>query len=389
MASRLTQRLLVLMSDTAYHPRLPAVLNTLLHRKNSVQQIIHTLTRAVQYVPRYTEMEKDLGLLTWRLGGPQLLYAFNAAGLLPQWGVLRDLHKQSHLVMGPDVTAADILRILPDDLPFSAIYIVIDEVAVDGRIRVLVQDGVARLYGFCHEHCGPVELQSEDAAYDLQEKLLDGTVHRATVGTVVLLVPMNEKYHRGFPLMLYGSCNRFDSDMMVSLLTGITRAFESPELAARGRIMGLGTDGDARRAAAHIRCLVPTSAAAIVLPGVDQYRTPWGITNFDSPHLAKRMRNVLLSTGMQMECGHVIRVATMRQLAGALSVEVLQAAYVVRDRMNVALAIKLLRQIGILARLLADAEVRENVGRTITLVVVSDDLVILAAIVDGFLDGHL
>ena len=264
----LHQQLLVLMSDTAYHPRLPAVLNTLLHRKNSVQQIIHTLTRAVQYVPRYTEMEKDLGLLTWRLGGPQLLYAFNAAGLLPQWGVLRDLHKQSHLVMGPDVTAADILRILPDDLPFSAIYIVIDEVAVDGRIRVLVQDGVARLYGFCHEHCGPVELQSEDAAYDLQEKLLDGTVHRATVGTVVLLVPMNEKYHRGFPLMLYGSCNRFDSDMMVSLLTGITRAFESPELAARGRIMGLGTDGDARRAAAHIRCLVPTSAAAIVLPGV-------------------------------------------------------------------------------------------------------------------------
>ena len=79
----LHQQLLVLMSDTAYHPRLPAVLNTLLHRNCSVQQIIHTLSRAVQYVPRYTEMEKDLGLLTWRLGGPQLLYAFNQAGLLP------------------------------------------------------------------------------------------------------------------------------------------------------------------------------------------------------------------------------------------------------------------------------------------------------------------
>ena len=338
-----------------------------------------------------------MGLATSSL----LLAAAAASGTLPstQFGLLRGLCVGSAAAglwgAAHDTTiipVEDVGRVLKlDDLQTMQHHVQWADTmqAITTELTATYDEGTYVVYVLhCAFHCGPVDLRSEDDAYNLPQKLLDGTVHRATVGTVVLLVLMNEKYHRGFPLMLYGSCNRFDCDMMVDLLTGITCAFESPELAARGRIMGLGTDGDARRAAAHIRCLAPSSEAVVVLPGMDQYRTPWGITNFDSPHLTKRIRNALLSVGMVLECGHIICVATIRQLAEALRIEVLQAAYVVRDRMNVALAIKLLRQIGIIARLLADAEVRQNLGRTITLVVISDDMIILAAIVDGFLDGH-
>ena len=61
--------------------------------------------------------------------------------------------------------------------------------------------------------------------------------------------------------------------------------------------------------------------------------------------------------------------------------------YNVSDRMNVALGAKMLRQSGEVGGLLAKEDTRDKLPKTMVIVVVADDLSILVAIFDGFLDG--
>ena len=110
-----------------------------------------------------------------------------------------------------------------------------------------------QLFGFCDEHGNAVRVQSEADLEAVKERLVAGEIHRSTVVTMMKLVPMHAVYYTGFPLRVYGSCNRFDKYHMHQLFIDIVEVWEgSPALCQRGHIIAIGTDGDARRSAAGL-----------------------------------------------------------------------------------------------------------------------------------------
>ena len=86
----------------------------------------------------------------------------------------------------------------------------------------------------------------------LKNKLQRGTIHRATVAVVVMLVPLHGVYYTGYPVLAYGSCNKFTATHMQELLCGLAETWTNSErLMARGYIVGVGTDSDSRRVLAQ------------------------------------------------------------------------------------------------------------------------------------------
>ena len=71
--------------------------------------------------------------------------------------------------------------------------------------------------------------------------------------------------------------------------------------------MGVGSDGDARRATAHMSSLALNDGLG--LPCINKCRAPWMSINWDAPHLGKQCRNFLQNSSIQMECGHKIQRA--------------------------------------------------------------------------------
>ena len=110
------------------------------------------------YRAKYTQNKRDFGLLTLRIGGPRLLHAANHAGCAPSTNI--------------------------------------------DQSRVL--------YGFCMEHAGVPEIQSESDLLALRRQLEAGTIHRASVCAVWFIVPMHrEVSNRDTSWIAFSAINRF------------------------------------------------------------------------------------------------------------------------------------------------------------------------------------
>ena len=198
-------------------PRAGRVLSSLLQQGRSVPHCLEMLQRG--YRAKYTQNERDFGLLTLRIGGPRLLHAANHAGCAPSRDQVLPKHKHRPIAYGKMITAEDMLAVLPSKLPFCAYSICVDEVAVEGDIVPSLVGGASPvLYGFCMEHAGVLEIQSESDLLALRQQLEAGTIHRASVCAVWLIVPMHREVHSGIPFLMYASCNKFTRHDMQDML---------------------------------------------------------------------------------------------------------------------------------------------------------------------------
>ena len=99
-------------------PRAGRVLSSLLQQGRNVAHCLEMLQRG--YCAKYTQNERDFGLLTLRIGGPRLLHAANHAGCAPSRDQVLP-HKHRPIAYGKTITAEDMLAVLPSKLPFLCI----------------------------------------------------------------------------------------------------------------------------------------------------------------------------------------------------------------------------------------------------------------------------
>ena len=91
------------------------------------------------------------------------------------------------------------------------------------------------LYEFCMDHGGVLEIQSEGDLLAFRQHVEDGTIQRASVRAVWLIVPMQCEVHSGIPFLMYDSCNMFAwQDMQHMLQHTYTTWAQSSELCDRG-----------------------------------------------------------------------------------------------------------------------------------------------------------
>ena len=121
---------------------------------------------------------------------------------------------------------------------------------------------------------------------------------------------------------------------------------ESELLRACGHIMGIGADGDSRRALAHARAVNNEMTMAVWLTGVDYELAAWGALNRDPPHLVKRLRYALLVTSMSMLTGKKVNAALIRHLGNTLELRFRDSAYNAKDKQHIGYAMEVLQDVG-------------------------------------------
>ena len=177
-----------------------------------------------------------MGLLFWKMGCHKLAHASNQARISPSADHCAMVLKECAVTYGPAPSVEDIHAHLPPDLPSCAFLLSIHEVKMQGDIRPMRHEGGAcRVLGFCHEHAGNLVVKCENDMIALKNKFEKGTLRRATVAVVVMLVPHHVVYYTGYPVLAYGSCNKFTPTHMQDLLCGLVETWTNSErLMARG-----------------------------------------------------------------------------------------------------------------------------------------------------------
>ena len=225
-------------------PSCERVLSSLLQQGCNVTHCLEMLQRGC--CAKYTPNEREFGLLTLSIGGPRLLHAAKHARCAPSRDQVPRKHKHRPIAYGKTITAEDTLAVLPSKQLFCAYAIRVDEVAVEWDIVPSLVGGASPvLYGFCMEHSGVPEIQSESDSLALRRKLEADTIHRASTCAVWLIVPMHREVHSGIPFLMYASCNKVTRLDMQGMLHHIyTTWAQSSELCQRGYFLSPGTDGD-------------------------------------------------------------------------------------------------------------------------------------------------
>ena len=200
-----------------------------------------------------------------------------------------------------------------------------------------------------------------------------------------MLVPHHAVYYTGYPVLAYGSCNKFTATHMQELLCGLVETWTSSErLMARGCIVGVGTDADSRRVLAQQLSIPLGFKMELLLVGVDANMAPWGGTIYDPSHLLKRVRTLVLLHGMVLELGHPINGETLRVLGNAARVQFPnQSMFNPKDKQHVEYALQLLRCV---TRVGVALQSNEDVANVLARV--QPDLILLGCIFDGLCHGY-
>ncbi|KAK7016105.1 hypothetical protein R3P38DRAFT_3569764 [Favolaschia claudopus] len=161
------ERLMIAIAENDV-PRINALLSTAIRNGASVNTIIAQITEAVRGLRStkgFTQLEHDLSLLIYRIGGQSLLYSLNHALGLPS---LRTIGNSAHFVkispcFGPvtiDVIRTNIRKVILEPraqvgaTQKKAVTIMMDEVALEEHLDYFpLQNKVG---GLCQKHSGQV-----------------------------------------------------------------------------------------------------------------------------------------------------------------------------------------------------------------------------------------
>ena len=265
------KRLLQAISDSEL-PRVHRIIRVGLDRGVSVTALHQQVSKAAKsfVFTKAGQTEKDLALLTLRLGGPFLLHAHNKARHLPGAGVssrysaasgtsserfrvsvTADMQKE-RTVLGTNLAACkrENSSLFGSDAPFVAILI--DEFATQARPRWRQWDN--HLLGFCQHagelHCD-MEFTSADVVLALKKKVDDGVVHLAKEVSNIGIAPFcggSDNHFR--PLLCLPTCKKdIHSEDQVKVFEALL-----DDLYNEGAVpLCLSSDGDAPRRQALTR----------------------------------------------------------------------------------------------------------------------------------------
>lgn len=288
-------------------PRLKEVLNVASRSKRGISYLVGKLMDVVDglYRANPDQDDKDLALLIQQFGGPALLdMVHRAIGLPSNSTAYRLLRKTPNIKSSLQVSAREIVDNFNFDYdkhPKFSIMLKMDETYVDSRVRWSSKDNM--IYGFCHQHTSAANLVFNTEA-DL-ETLCDlydnGSIHMCKE-SLCLAAASNSAVPKSQFVLTWPSCSKTASSVLKQLTEDISDEFKERN---GFPLLNWSSDGDpARRQMFNeIMCyslstdhcpdffdLVKDMALLDLMVGKNGETV-----DFDVKHLAKRMRNTMIS----------------------------------------------------------------------------------------------
>ncbi|KAK6981400.1 hypothetical protein R3P38DRAFT_2578449 [Favolaschia claudopus] len=321
------ERLMIAIAENDV-PRINALLSTAIRNGASVNTIIAQITEAVRGLRStkgFTQLEHDLSLLIYRIGGQSLLYSLNHALGLPS---LRTIGNSAHFVkitpcFGPvtiDVIRANIKKVILEPraqvgaTQKKAVTFMMDEVALEEHLDYFpLQNKVG---GLCQKHSGqvPITLSTYSSALTIVDKLRDGSVHFGKEMAVVAVRFGDEK--NIYPILAYPTCKQETVADMEKIYVLLMQAWEELGEELYGEIRNFATDGDALRRKVGYKMFCreelptdhPLFAILSNLPGLNLCTgIKLIIQTFDWRHIIKRESTLVRQpSGMCVDAGRVV-----------------------------------------------------------------------------------
>ena len=263
-----------------------------------IQSIIGRLNDAIRskYRANYSEMEKDVAALVYRIGGPRLLHIMHVSHGLPGVSTTFQHYKIKMQYFSASVDETFDARIKHNTVgiqqnPSKINVIKMDEIAVKSRLRWNNADD--KIYGLCYEHSQghSMSFDSMDDILRLTGLIKAGTCHKTKESLVVALGEVANGGHTA-PFLSLPSCCKSESDEFVKMIESIFRNLKCDVVA---------TDGDAMRRKTFCKMSKPVKDLQ-VKKKLDQLPLfDLNVINgekalyFDDKHCAKRFRGVIVS----------------------------------------------------------------------------------------------
>ncbi|KAF6746501.1 hypothetical protein DFP72DRAFT_823118 [Ephemerocybe angulata] len=353
--------------------RVDRVIHAALKKKRGVLGILEQVVSAakgVYSVKSFTDRERSLGKLLWRLGGDRVGHIAHRALGLPSVSTLRNGSVKVPITPSagkPTVATVaqntlgvldGVLGILKERTDVRHAILMFDELACEKRIRWNQRND--DLLGLCREHGPKVALKFTSAAEPEEAyKAVDkGEIHlasEATIAAMGILCPDNRLYSAR-PILISGDCKKETGAEHAVVLQTVLDGVNQTKATSNLRIVSLASDGEARRGAALVQLtfknrlpedsniypqLAPLSLLNLHV-GVDDLTC-----DKDWKHVFKRFRNLLLrDRGIVIDDVRITPAITKTHLRTTdASAEHINAVFNPNDLQDVKLAFDLLRDI--------------------------------------------
>ncbi|KAJ6569699.1 hypothetical protein B0H10DRAFT_2354990, partial [Mycena sp. CBHHK59/15] len=355
-------------------PGLPRLLSTAKKEGWSVSKTCSKVRLAIQghYHPRnYTELDTDLSILIYELGGSAALHALNKAPImLPSCHTIADIRRQHSLrITVGDVKISDILeniQILFESGIDAGEYTRVghtlsqDEIASDGRLCYLLEtDEIGGLCEHANTELKTLKMGSDLVAVgEMAKAIRAGRVHIGKEFSVAAFSRHAETDYSAKPVLLMPTCKQGTWQSSAQILQKLVQAWSLSPYGEtmHGPLWSIASDGDAtRRAALYLICMHkllgpddPLYQFLSELAGLNLYTGENGLTmDFDYKHLFKRLCKLLCSKEGILVNGVVINKRLIAQWLERLSGhdwsdESIHALLNPKDPQDVPRAVKLL-----------------------------------------------
>ena len=370
----------VQLISTEDFPRLSRLLKASINHGDSVHSIIDKLKKSINHLyksKKFTEKEIDLGILTLRIGGSRLLYAFNQANLLPSSSyIYKALQSSCRIEFDynksyDEIIKANISKFFSNQKSFYSIKL--DEIAISPRVRWCPETN--QIIGTCYNHKHEVENYEFLNWLNLEEiksKLEQDKIHIAKECLVISITNLTSNDHTPKPIICIPICSHENGHLVSDIIRCIITEFK--RLNPNSVIVNLATDGDLNRRKMlnkyreanqenHILSQLKLFPQNFLLG-------KFGI-NFDPKHLVKRLRGIIISDKRSIT---LIKRPINKSILAMIyqNHNKIETLINVKDHQNVPLAVQLLE-------LLSDVDQYFN-NNSITLADAKDEIKVLSII---------
>ncbi|KAF6747646.1 hypothetical protein DFP72DRAFT_821447 [Ephemerocybe angulata] len=364
-------------------PRIARVIHAGLQRRKGIAGILEKVTEAAQGVYKvksFSENERMLGTLLWRIGGARVGHILHRALGLPSVGSLRNASVR--IPVQPSAgkpTAAEISKnalnmlegiipIIKNDPNVRHAVLMFDELAVERRPRY--NERTNEFVGVCREHGDEISLKFETMG-DVEELFRavdDGDVHlasEATIAGVGILSKENRLYSSRI-VLISADCKKETGPEHARVLQTVLDGLDDVKPTTNLRIVSIASDGEARRGASLVeltfkrKLSVDSNIYPLLHPLrlLDLHVGDDDLTcDKDWKHIFKRFRNLLLrDRGVLVDGFRITPSVIKTHLGSTKSKEHVNSVTNPNDLQDVKLAFDLLHDIWTLPSIPSDNE---------------------------------
>ena len=345
-------------------PRLKQLISVCVRQKQGIAYILQKLQKAIagMYSPKgYNQDDRDLAAYVLISGGPRLLHVLHqTSGLASLSTAYRDIDN-ANILKDCNITASttdvnaqiatNVEKVIKEHKEAkSAWSLKVDEIAVDKRLRY--NSKTNGIVGLCAQHStkDDVIFANAQQACNLENQLIDGSLHLATESCVFSVSSLGEQDYHALPVLSYPICSHQTQVEQKSIFAAQLDTWEDL-MYDNYYLLNIATDGDsARRSVLHgLRSYKLSPGSRIYnelssLKYMDFNTCKLDVTiDYDAKHLSKRLRSTIIGGKMvilgKKVDAHVIRAILKAQGMNEREIKPILDPV---DKQNVPLAVKLL-----------------------------------------------